>query len=294
MNINTKCGFVSIVGRPNVGKSTLLNSLLNEKIALVSHKANATRKRLHAIVMYQNHQIIFIDTPGLHEKEKLLNQFMLNEAIKAIGDSDLTIFLADVKDSTKNYEEFLKNIKNKTKHILVLNKIDKATNENILSKIEEYKQFQNHFLELVLLSAIKVDTLKELLDAIIKHLPCSPYLYDPELLTTQTTAEIYKEMIREAIFNGISDEIPYESDVIVNEIKESKNKVIIKATIIVEKNSQKSIIIGKGGSTIKRVGINARRLIENFAEKKCYLELFVKVKKGWLKNKSDLKEMGYF
>jgi GTP-binding protein Era len=292
--MDTRCGFVSIIGRPNVGKSTLLNALLNEKIALVSHKANATRQRLNAIVVHKNAQIIFVDTPGLHKKEKLLNQFMLQEAIKAIGDSDLVLFVADVKDEIKNYENFLSSLKKKTPHILVLNKTDKVSNEDILKKIDEYKKFQDFFLELIPLSAIKPQTLIKLLDSIISYLPKSIYLYDVDLLSTQTTAQIYKELIREAIFNGISDEIPYESDVVIDEIKENNKRVTIKAKIIVEKNSQKSIVVGKQGATIKRIGINARKLIENFADKKCHLELFVKVQKGWSKNKKYLAEVGYY
>ena len=289
----TYCGFVSIIGRPNVGKSTLLNAMMQEKLALVSHKANATRKRLNAIAMYKNAQIVFVDTPGLHEKEKLLNQFMLQEAIKAIGDSDLTLFIADARDSLKHYQEFLELTKGETPHILVLNKIDQTTHADLLKKLAEYAEYQEKFLELVSISATDVSTLTTLFDAILKHLPEGPYLYDTDLLTTETTADIYKEFIREALFNGLSDEIPYESDVIVNELKENNKLVSIKATIIIEKDSQKGIIIGKKGATIKRIGQNARHTIETFAEKKVFLELFVKVKKGWSKNRRDLSELGY-
>lgn len=295
----TKCGFVSIIGRPNVGKSTLLNSMMNEKLALVSHKANATRKRLNAIAMYKSPltereaQIIFVDTPGLHEKEKLLNQFMLAEAIKAIGDSDLTLFIADARDSLEHYERFLELSGEEVKHLVVLNKIDQTTHEKLLKKIEEYSRFQDRFLELVSIKATDSSTLIELYEAIVKHLPQSPYLYETDLLTTETTSNVYKEFIREAIFNGLSDEIPYESDVVVNELKETGKLVRIKATIIIEKDSQKGIIIGKNGATIKRIGSNARRTIEKFAEKKVFLELFVKVKRGWSKNKKDLSDIGY-
>ncbi len=289
----TYCGFVSIIGRPNVGKSTLLNAMMQEKLALVSHKANATRKRLNAIAMYKNAQIIFVDTPGLHEKEKLLNQFMLQEAIKAIGDSDLTLFLADARDSLNHYKEFLTMTKGETPHILVLNKIDQTTHADLLKKLSEYAQYQESFLELVSISATDASTLTTLFDAITKHLPEGPYLYDTDLLTTETTADIYKEFIREALFNGLSDEIPYESDVVVNEMNESPKLINIKATIIIEKDSQKGIIIGKKGATIKRIGQNARHTIETFAEKKVFLELFVKVKRGWSKNRRDLSEMGY-
>jgi GTP-binding protein Era len=288
----TKCGFVSILGRPNVGKSTLLNALMKEKLALVSHKANATRKRMQAITVYKNAQIIFVDTPGIHKKEKLLNKFMLEEAIKAIGDCDISMFVADVHDDLKHYEEFLE-LNKKTPHILVLNKIDNATHAELISKIKEYSLFQDSFLELVSVSALNQNTLITLFEAIKKHLPESVFLYDEDLLTTETTADIYKEFIREAIFNGISDEIPYESDVVITKFKESNKVVNIMANIVVEKTSQKGIIIGKGGATIKRIGSNARVVIERFSEKKCFLELFVKVQKGWSKNRKNLLEFGY-
>lgn len=292
-NQETKCGFVSIIGRPNVGKSTLLNSMMNEKLALVSHKANATRKRFNAIAMYKNAQIIFVDTPGLHEKEKLLNQFMLAEALKAIGDSDITMFVADARDSLEHYKRFLELSHDKVKHIVVLNKIDQTTHDKLLQKIGEYSKFQDKFLELVSIKATDMTTLTALYEALIKHLPFSPYLYDTDLLTTETTSNVYKEFIREALFNGLSDEIPYESDVVINELKDLPKLVRIKATIIIEKDSQKGIIIGKDGATIKRIGTNARRTIEKFAEKKVFLELFVKVKEGWSKNKKDLLDIGY-
>jgi GTPase len=292
-NEETKCGFVSIIGRPNVGKSTLLNSMMEEKLALVSHKSNATRKRFQAIGMYKNTQMIFVDTPGLHEKEKLLNQFMLEEALRAIGDCDLILFLADVMDSLKHYEHFLSLNDNKTPHIVVLNKIDQATHEQLFTKLTEYAKYDQQFLELVSISATKENTLSSLFEVMQKHLPVSPYLYDPELLTTETTANLYKEFIREALFNGISDEIPYESDVILNSLEENEKLVKIEATIVIEKESQKGILIGKKGATIKRLGTTARHTIEKFSEKKVYLQLFVKVQKGWSKNKNSLMDFGY-
>jgi GTPase len=292
-SLDTKCGFVSIIGRPNVGKSTLLNAMMQEKLALVSHKSNATRKRFQAIGMYKQTQMIFVDTPGLHEKEKLLNQFMLEEALRAIGDCDLILFLADATDSLKHYEHFLTLIKDKTQHILVLNKIDQITHDQLIQKIAEYSVHNNQFLDLVSISATKEKTLNTLFEVISNHLPSSPYLYDPELLTTETTANLYKEFIREALFNGISDEIPYESDVILNSLKETPKLVKIQATIVIEKESQKGILIGKKGATIKRLGTTARHTIEKFAEKKVFLELFVKVQKGWSKNKNSLMDFGY-
>ncbi len=288
---NTKAGFVALIGRPNAGKSTLLNWLLGEKIAMVSHKAQATRKRLYAIVMHNNAQVIFIDTPGLHEKERLLNKFMLEEALKAMGDCDLILFLAPVTDPIKHYERFLE-LSNKP-HILVLTKIDLVSNEKLLAKIAEYQKYQDHFLELVPISVKKDIGKEDLLDTIIKYLPTHPYYYDPELLTTENIRDIYKELIREAIFENVSDEIPYESDVVIEKIEEEPTIDRVYAMIIVEKPSQKGIIIGKQGETIKRIGKTARKLLERFSQKKIYLELYVVVKKGWTKSKKELEKIGY-
>jgi GTP-binding protein Era len=289
----TKCGFVACVGRPNAGKSSLLNWLLGEKINMVSHKANATRKRSNSIVMHKNSQIVFIDTPGIHQNEKLLNQFMLEEALKAIGDCDLILYLAPVTDKIDHYEKFLQYNTKKTKHILLLTKTDFVTNKELLEKIELYKKYDNQYLELITVSIKKGAKQNTILDAIVKYLPLSPYLYDTEILTTTHLRDIYKEFIRESIFENISDEIPYETDVLIDKIEEKPHIEVIKATIIVEKSSQKGMIIGKQATAIKRIGLNARKKIEQLIQKKVYLELFVSIKKGWTKNKNILKEMGY-
>lgn len=293
MNKDSKAGFVAVVGRPNAGKSSLLNWLLGEKIAMVSHKAQATRKRLNAIVMHKNNQIIFVDTPGIHEKEKLLNRFMLEEALKAIGDCDLILFLSPVTDSLKNYEKFLELNRKNRPHIVLLTKIDQVSNEDLLKKILEFKKYQDIFLDLIPISITKNISKEELLDTIVKYLPNHPYFFDPELLTTQNIREIYKELIRESIFENLSQEIPYESDVIIEKIEEGKNLDKVYAIIVVEKPSQKGVVIGKNGSTLKRIGKKAREKLEEFSQKKIYLELFVVVKKGWTKNKKFLEEIGY-
>lgn len=293
MNKDSKAGFVALVGRPNAGKSSLLNWLLGEKIAMVSHKAQATRKRLNAIVMHKNNQIIFVDTPGIHEKEKLLNRFMLEEALKAIGDCDLILFLSPVTDSLKNYEKFLELNRKNRPHIVLLTKIDQVSNEDLLKKILEFKKYQDIFLDLIPISITKNISKEELLDTIVKYLPSHPYFFDPELLTTQNIREIYKELIRESIFENLSQEIPYESDVIIEKIEEGKNLDKVYAIIVVEKPSQKGVVIGKNGSTLKRIGKKAREKLEEFSQKKIYLELFVVVKKGWTKNKKFLEEIGY-
>ncbi|WP_353662492.1 GTPase Era [Hydrogenimonas sp. SS33] len=289
----TRAGFVAVVGRPNAGKSSLLNWLVGEKLAMVSKKAQATRKRMNVIVMHGDTQIIFVDTPGIHEKERLLNRFMLQEAVKAIGDCDLVLFLAPAKDRLDHYEKFLKlNAKNRP-HIVVLTKVDEVDNGALLRKIGEYSRYQDRFLALVPVSVTKNIGKEQLLDEIAKHLPCSPWLYDPQLLTTTHIREIYKEMIREAIFDNLSDEIPYETDVIIEKIEERPDLDRVQATIVAEKKSQKMILIGKGGSTIKRIGRDARLKMERFSGKKIFLELFVSVKTGWSKNKKTLSEIGY-
>ncbi|MFA9374455.1 MAG: GTPase Era [Poseidonibacter sp.] len=289
----TKCGYVSVVGRPNAGKSSLLNWLVGEKIAMVSHKANATRKRSNIIVMHEDDQIVFVDTPGIHETEKLINKFMLDEALKAMGDCDLILFLAPVTDKLTHYEDFLVKNKKNVKHILLLTKIDNVTNEEVLEKMKEYEVYADRYESVIPVSIKKATTHANILDDVVKHLPEHPYLFDPEILTTEHLRDIFKEFIRESIFENISDEIPYETDVLINKVEEKDNLDVIKATIIVQKGTQKGMIIGKGATAIKRIGKDARLKIENLTGRKCYLELFVSVKKGWTKNKQGLKDLGY-
>ena len=289
----TKAGFVSLIGRPNAGKSTLMNSLLGEKIAMVSQKANATRRRSNAIVMVDNAQIIFVDTPGLHEREKILNQYMMDEALKAMGDCDLIIYLAPVTDSVEHYEKFLQLNKKNIKHIIVISKIDQVKQEKLFKTIASYNRFSDHFEALVPVAIPKKVGHEDLLKLIVKNLPESPFLFDPEDLTSELVRDIYAGFIREAIFENVSDEVPYESDVVIESIDEEDHVDIISAMIIIEKESQKGIIIGKGGESIKRIGKSAREKIERLSTKKAYLNLQVVVKKGWTKDVNFLKEIGY-
>lgn len=290
----TKCGFVAVVGRPNAGKSSLLNYLVGEKLAMVSKKAQATRKRMHIIVTHDATQIVFVDTPGIHKKEKLLNQFMLGEALKAMGDCDLIVFLAPANDSLEEYEKFLELQESKrAKHIVLLTKVDWLSNEELLKQLSMYQKYQDRFEAIIPFSIKKNIGKTQLLDEIVKYLEPSPWLYDDDMLTTEYMRSIYKEFIRESIFENISDEIPYESDVIIDKIDEQKDIDRIRATIIVEKDIQKRMIIGTGGISIKRIGKSARESIEKLSGKKCFLELFVTVKKGWSKNRDDLENFGY-
>lgn len=290
----TKSGFIAVVGRPNSGKSTLLNHLVGEKLAMVSKKAQATRKRMNIIVMHRGNQLIFVDTPGIHQKERLINEFMLEEALKAMGDSDLILFLAPVTDNLKEYERFLSLKESKrAKHIIVLTKIDHVSQAKILQKLSEYQKYQDSFEAIIPFSVNKRVGKKALLDEVVKHLPPSPPFYDTDIMTTDNIRDIYKELIRESIFENLSEEIPYESDVTIEKIDESDNIDRVYATIIVEKATQKGIIVGNRGVGIKRVGKFARKQLELFSRKKIYLDLHVSVKKGWSKSRAGLEEQGY-
>ena len=288
-----KSGFVSIIGRTNAGKSSFLNALLNEKIAIVSHKQNATRRKINGIVMNGEDQIIFTDTPGLHESNKAINQLLISQAIKSMGDCDLIVFLAPIHDNTDDYEKFLA-LKPEKPHILVLTKVDESTNAKVLEKITQYQKFQDKFASLLTFSTKQPTYKKPLLDEICKLLPEHEYFYDPEFLTPTNEKEIFREFILEAIYENLSDEIPYLSDAIIKSVKEKLGITEIFASIITERDIHKSMIIGKNGETIKRIGIFARKLIQNLTGTKVFLNLDVIVKKGWSKEEKSLnKIIGY-
>ncbi len=288
-----KSGFVSIIGRTNAGKSSFLNALLNEKIAIVSHKQNATRRKINGIVMNGEDQIIFTDTPGLHESNKAINQLLISQAIKSMGDCDLIVFLAPIHDDTSDYEKFLA-LNPEKPHILVLTKVDESSNAKVLGKITKYQKFQDKFAALLTFSTKQPTYKKPLLDEICKLLPEHEYFYDPEFLTPTNEKEIFREFILEAIYENLSDEIPYLSDAIIKSVKEKTGITEIYASIITERDIHKSMIIGKNGETIKRIGIFARKLIQNLTNTKVFLKLDVVVKKGWSKEEKSLnKIIGY-
>ena len=288
-----KSGFVSIIGRTNAGKSSFLNALLNEKIAIVSHKQNATRRKINGIVMNGEDQIIFTDTPGLHESNKAINQLLINQAIKSMGDCDLIVFLAPIHDDTSDYEKFLA-LNHEKPHILVLTKVDESSNAKVLEKITKYQKFQDKFAALLTFSTKQPTYKKPLLDEICKLLPEHEYFYDPEFLTPTNEKEIFREFILEAIYENLSDEIPYLSDAIIKSVKEKTGITEIYASIITEREIHKSMIIGKNGETIKRIGIFARKLIQNLTNTKVFLKLDVVVKKGWSKEEKSLNQIiGY-
>lgn len=292
MNQETKAGFVAVLGRPNAGKSTLLNFLLGERLAMVSQKANATRKRMNIIITHGNAQIVFIDTPGLHEKERELNKFMLNEALRAAGDSDIICFLAPATDSLEHYEHFLALAEGKP-HIIFLTKTDTTSHEKVAKKLSAYGAYSDKFLDIAPISTKKIANRDHILSLIAKHLPACPFYYDPEQISTSYVKEIYKELIREAVFENYSDEIPYSSDIIVEKIDEQPDIDRVFAQLVVEKESQKGIAIGAGGEALRRLGFEARRKLEDFSGKRIYLKIFVKVVKNWTHKKKDLENLGY-
>ncbi|RDU66397.1 GTPase Era [Helicobacter didelphidarum] len=305
MNENCKnqkvtSGFVSVIGRTNAGKSTLLNNIIQSPLALVSKKANATRKKMDFIVPFQNNefdsQIIFLDTPGLHKSEKILNEYMLKETASAMRDSDLCVFISVASKNNKeieHYKSFLETYKKK--HIVILNKIDTLTHDELLANLAQYQEFESHYFSLIPIKANNLNVYDRnlILLEISKHLPHHPHFYDNDILSTILMREIYKEAIREVIFEFFSDEIPYESDVKILKVTEEPHLIRIKAQIIVEKDSQKAIIIGKQGKTIKALGTLARKKCEQFSESKIFLELHVKTLKGWSRDKTLLKKLGY-
>ncbi|EAI3896776.1 GTPase Era [Campylobacter lari] len=287
-----KSGFISIVGRTNAGKSSILNSLLEEKVAMVSHKQNATRRKINAIIMHENHQLIFIDTPGLHASSKVMNQLMIDLAIKSIADCDVILFVVSIYDDIKDYENFL-NLNPKVPHIVLINKVDLVKKEVLLKKLNEYSQFSSHFSAIMPYSAKKKFYKKILLDEMVKYLPEHPYYFDPEFITTTNEKDIYRDFILEAIYENLSDEIPYNTEVKIEKIKELEQIYYINATIITDSNSHKGMILGKDGATIKRIGKEARVKIEKLAQKKVMLKLFVQLEKNWYKNEQNLKKILY-
>lgn len=293
------CGFVGVIGRSNAGKSSLLNSLTNSNLALVSKKINATRKRMDFIVPFFDDaidsQIIFIDTPGIYKSEKLLNKYLQKEANTAILSSDICIFLAVASTSDSEINHYIDFLKIEKKHILVLNKIDLLNKEELLECIKKYEKFSSKFLSLLPLSSthLKQKDSHMLLKEIAINLPNSPHLYDNNLLSPAPLKEFYKEAIREVIFERLSEEIPYESDVIITKVEDKRNVMVIFAQIIVEKDSQKGTMIGKYGRTLKDIGIKARKKCELISEQKVFLNLSVRVKRGWSKDKGNLKKIGY-
>ncbi|EAK0826271.1 GTPase Era [Campylobacter fetus] len=284
-----KSGFISLIGRTNAGKSSLLNYLLNEKISMVSHKQNATRRKINGIVMHKDSQAIFIDTPGLHESNKTMNKLMVEAAIKSIGDCDLLLFVASVFDSIENYKKFL-NLKKDAPHLIAITKIDEASDKEIFAKLNEYQIYCDEFKAIIPISVKKQAYKNILLDEIYKYLPEHEYFYDPQYLTTANEREIFRDFILEAVYECVSDEVPYSTDVNVDKVVEKPNITEIYATIITDNEHHKAILIGKNGQTIKRIGINARKIINNLLDNKIFLKINIKIDKNWNSNELIIKK----
>lgn len=287
-----KVGFVNIFGKPNAGKSTLLNALIGEKMAIVSSKVQTTRHRIKAFLNTNDYQIIFSDTPGIIEPKYKLHEKMMGHVKSSLEDADLALLLADVTDNYQSIHEVFSNLRLKVPAIVVLNKADKASADTI-EKAVNFFSIQPYCKKTVVISALKQTQLDQLLENILSYLPEGEPFYDTEDLTDLPTRFFTAEMIREKIFECCDDEIPYHTAVMVNEFKEKTGLIKITADIIVHRETQKAIIIGKGGTMIRTIGSAARQEIEKFLGCKVFLELFVKVRPKWRDNDIHLKEYGY-
>lgn len=291
-----KSGFVAIVGAPNVGKSTLLNHILGEKLAIATPKPQTTRRNIKGILTSHDHQIVFIDTPGIHASTRLLNKLIVNSAIDAMRDADLILMLADVselrRDSAFLIVDFIK--KTSRMAILALNKIDLVAKESLLPIIAFFKDIYP-FKAIVPVSAKYNDGIDRLISEITALLPEGPQYYDSSYITDQSREEFASELIREKIFLAMREEVPYSIAVEAEEVlddQKAHDLIKIRATIYVEKPSQKGIIIGKGGDTLKKIGTFARCEMEKRWGVRVYLDLWVKVLKGWSKDERFLRRLG--
>lgn len=294
-NKNFKSGFVSIIGRPNVGKSTLLNAILKEKIAIVTPKAQTTRNRIQGIYTTDNEQIIFIDTPGIHKAHNELGNIMNDFALKSITGIDLILYLIDVNVPLGTGDRFIIDAlrESKVPTILVANKVDKEHDTNkIVENIETYKEYGN-FIGGITISATEGFNIDKLLEMVVSNLEYGPMYYPEDQLIDQPERFVVCELIREKVLLNTSEEIPHSVAVTIDRFKESDKIIDIHATIVVERLSQKKIIIGAKGTMIKKIGTEARKDIKNFLGLPVYLELFVKVEDNWRNKKYQLKEFGY-
>ena len=296
---NSKSGFAAIIGRPNVGKSTLLNQVMGQKIAIMSDKPQTTRNKIRAVFTEERGQIIFIDTPGIHKPKSKLGSYMMNATLTSLQEVDLLLYLIDVTESFGPGERFiieqLNNVK-RTPVFLILNKIDKLEKTQLLAIIDQYRTLFD-FTEIIPISALKGENIQELLKAIFKQLPEGPYLYPPDQIVEHPERFVVAELIREKILHLTREEVPHSIAVVIENMRpgdENPDTLLIQAVIYVERSSQKGIIIGKNGSMLKEVGRLARRDIERLLGSKSFIELWVKVKEDWRNRDHLLKDFGYF
>lgn len=294
MNDQYKSGFVTLIGRPNVGKSTLMNCLIGQKIAITSDKPQTTRNRIQTVYTSEEGQIIFVDTPGIHKSKNKLGDYMVNVAEGTLNEVDVILWLVEPSNFIGAGERHIieKLSRVNTPVILVINKIDTVKKEELFGFIDTYRK-EMDFDEIVPVSALKRDNTQELVRCIMKYLPFGPAFYEEDAITDQPKRQIIAEMIREKALRSLDEEIPHGIAVIIEKMSRKKNITDIEATIICEKDSHKGIIIGKQGSMLKKIGTSARRDIENLLEGKVNLQLWVKVKKDWRDSDFLLKNFGY-
>lgn len=294
MDKQYKSGFATLIGRPNVGKSTLMNALIGQKIAITSNKPQTTRNRIQTVYTSEEGQIVFLDTPGIHKAKNKLGDYMVRVAEKTLSEVDVILWLVEpttyIGAGEQHIIEQLKH--SKTPVILVINKIDTVKKDDLFAVIDVYRK-QMEFAEIVPVSAFKKTNTDELIKCIMQYLPYGPAFYDEDTITDQPERQIVAELIREQALRTLNDEIPHGIAVTIESMKEQKNVVEIQATIICERDSHKGIIIGKGGSMLKKIGTNARYGIEDLLERKVNLQLWVKVKKDWRDSDYLLKNFGY-
>jgi len=295
MNENFKSGFATIIGRPNVGKSTLMNRIIGQKIAITSKKPQTTRNRIQTVYTdMERGQIVFLDTPGIHKAKNKLGDYMVNVAERTLNEVDVVLWLVEpttfIGAGERHIIEQLK--KTKTPVILVINKTDTVKREEVLTFIDAYRK-EMDFAEIVPVSALKGDNTDELVKCIVKYLPYGEPFYDEDTITDQPMRQIVAELIREKALRLLSDEIPHGIAVSIESMKTQGKICHIEATIICERDSHKGIIIGKGGSMLKKIGSAARPEIEDMLEQQVNLKLWVKVKKDWRDSDFLLKNFGY-
>lgn len=295
-NANFKSGFVTLIGRPNVGKSTLMNRLIGQKIAITSNKPQTTRNRIQTVYTDERGQIVFLDTPGIHKAKNKLGEYMVNVAERTLKEVDVALWLVEpttfIGAGEQHIAAQLKTIK--TPIVLVINKVDTVKKEEILKFIDAYKDICE-FSDIVPVSALKGQNTDTVLEVIYKYLPYGPAFYDEDTVTDQPQRQIVAEMIREKALRSLDEEIPHGIAVTIEKMKERPGgKVVdIEATIICERDSHKGIIIGKGGAMLKKIGSTARFEIERMMEMKVNLQIWVKVRKDWRDSDLFMKNFGY-
>ena len=295
MNANFKSGFVTIIGRPNVGKSTLMNRLIGQKIAITSNKPQTTRNRIQTVYTdMEKGQIIFLDTPGIHKAKNKLGEFMVSVAEKTLSEVDVILWLVEPSNfigaGEQHIIEQLKRID--TPVILIINKIDTVEKESVFEFIDTYRKVYD-FAEIIPTSALRGNNTEDIIDSIFKYLTYGPQYYDEDTITDQPERAICAEIIREKALHALNDEIPHGIAVGIDQMKERKGIIDIDATIVCERDSHKGIIIGKQGAMLKKIGTNARYEMERLLDTKVNLKLWVKVKKDWRDSDFLIKNFGY-